>query len=100
VLTATQDAPYTYTVTVGDPDLDYGDVLTVTASTLPGWLTLIQTGPVTATLSGTPGDPREYQVVLRVTDRVGAFAEQSFTITVAEKPRYYIFLPLAIRNAP
>jgi hypothetical protein len=41
-----------------------------------------------------------HPVVLRVTDRAGAFTEQIFTITVAERPRYYIFLPLVLRNAP
>lgn len=51
----------------------------------------------TAALSGTPTEIGEYQVVLRVTDRAGAFTEQAFTITVAEKPRHYIwFLPLVL----
>jgi uncharacterized repeat protein (TIGR01451 family) len=96
-LTATQDIPYTYTITTTDPDLAYGDALTVTAPTLPAWLTLQDHGDGTATLSGTPTEVSEYPVVLRVTDRAGAFTEQSFTITV---PKRYIFLPLVLRGAP
>jgi len=89
---------YTYAVTAADPDLAYGDALTITAPTLPAWLTLVDQGNGTATLSGTPDTVGDYNVVLRVTDRFGAFAEQSFTITVKE--RHYIFLPLVVRNAP
>ncbi len=100
VLTATQDAPYTYAVAAADPDLDYGDALTITAPTLPAWLTLEDHGSGTATLSGTPTSVGDYGVVLRVTDRLGAFAEQPFTITVAERPRRYIFLPLILRGTP
>jgi hypothetical protein len=96
-LTATQDIPYTYAITTTDPDLPYGDALTVTAPTLPAWLTLTDHGDGTATLSGTPTEVSEYPVVLRVTDRAGAFTEQSFTITV---PKRYIFLPLVLRGAP
>jgi uncharacterized repeat protein (TIGR01451 family) len=102
VTTATQGVTYTYAVAATDPDLPYGDALTITAPTLPAWLTLTDHGDGTATLSGTPGSAQvgNHSVVLRVTDRAGAFAEQSFTITVAEMPRYFIFLPLVLRNTP
>ncbi len=100
VTTATQDALYTYTVTATDPDLAFGDALTLTAPTLPAWLTLTDHGDNTATLSGTPGDVDggQNRVVLHVTDHTGAFVEQEFTITVTEKPRYRIYLPLVIKN--
>ena len=102
VTTATQDAPYTYAVTTADPDLIHGDTLTLTAPTLPAWLTLTDHGDGTATLSGTPSnaDVGDYAVVLRVTDSSGLYATQSFTITVVEKPWYRIYLPLALRNTP
>jgi hypothetical protein len=84
VTTATQGVTYTYAVAATDPDLPYGDVLTVTALALPAWLTLTDHGNGMATLSGTPTNPDvgEHPVVLRVTDRIGAFAEQTFTITI------------------
>jgi len=66
------------------------------APALPAWLTLQDHG--TATLSGTPTDIGEYEVVLRVTDRAGALAEQVFTMTV-ERPRCCVFLPLVLRSA-
>jgi len=102
VTTATQGVLYTYAITTTDPDLPYGDALTVTAPVKPAWLTLTDHGNGTATLSGTPSSAHvgDHAVVLRAIDRAGAFAEQSFTITVAEKPRYSIFLPLVLRNTP
>ncbi len=100
VLTAMQDAPYTYAVATDDPDLIHGDSLTITAPTLPTWLTLVDHGDGTATLAGTPDDDDvgQHLVVLRVTDGEGTFAEQEFVITVSEKPRCYIYIPLVFRN--
>lgn len=99
VLTVTQDAPYIYAVTADDPDLIYGDGLTITAPVLPSWLTLDWTpGTNSGTLTGTPGTAGENTVKLRVMDGAGAFAEQEFVITVSEKPLWYIYLPLTLRN--
>lgn len=82
VLTATQDAPYTYTATAGD---DNGDALTITAPVFPSWLTLVDHGDGTATLSGTPtnADVGDHPVALRVADSSGLSDMQAFTITVA-----------------
>ncbi|HEX9985260.1 MAG TPA: cadherin domain-containing protein, partial [Thermoanaerobaculia bacterium] len=52
VTAATEDAAYTYNVTTSDPDV--GDTRTITAPTKPAWLTLVDNGDGTATLSGTP----------------------------------------------
>src|SRR5262249_42866527 len=49
---ATEDATYTYAI--GANDVDLGTSLTITSTTLPTWLTLIDNGDGTATLSGTP----------------------------------------------
>ena len=95
--TTVQGAPYAYTATAGDKN---GDALTIAATLLPAWLTLDDHGDGTATLAGTPASVGDYQVVLRVTDQLGAFVEQSFTITVAEGPHYYLFLPLVLRGTP
>jgi hypothetical protein len=85
VTTATQDQVYTYYIEVTDPDLAFGDILTITATTKPGWLTLTKTGSTTATLSGTPTNAQvgDHSVILKVTDKGGLSATQSFTITVA-----------------
>ncbi|MGC8839633.1 MAG: putative Ig domain-containing protein, partial [Anaerolineae bacterium] len=85
VLTATQGVTYTYAVAAADPDLAYGDALTITAPTLPAWLTLVDHGDGTATLSGTPGnaDVGDHPVALRVTDSGGLSDTQAFTVTVA-----------------
>ncbi|MBU0493555.1 MAG: DUF11 domain-containing protein [Chloroflexi bacterium] len=98
VTTATQDVPYTYAVTADDPDLIHGDALTITAPTLPVWLTLEDHGDGTATLSGTPtnADVGEHTVVLRVIDSGGLTDTQTFTITVWGR----IYLPLVLRNTP
>jgi len=87
---------YTYTVIANDPDLIWGDLLTITAPTLPTWLALTKQGAVTATLSGTPAstDTGQHAVVLRVIDSGGLQGTQSFTITVSSR----VYLPLVLRN--
>ncbi|MBN1920855.1 MAG: DUF11 domain-containing protein [Anaerolineae bacterium] len=98
VTTATQGTLYTATVTATDADLIHGDTLTLTASTLPGWLTLTDHGDGTAALSGTPtcADGGRHTVVLRVTDSGGLFDTQTFNITVWSR----VYLPLVLRNTP
>src|SRR5690606_14523663 len=74
---------YPYAVAVSDRD---GDAVTITAFSIPAWLTLTDNGDGTATLSGTPaaGDVGEHDIVLEVADEAGSAAEQTFTITVEE----------------
>jgi len=77
VTTATEDIAYTYTITTEDVD---GDVVTVSASGLPSWLTL--SGD---TLSGTPteGDTGSEITITATDDGDGALtATQIFTIVV------------------
>ena len=76
--TATEDAAYSYTFTVND--VDVGDTLTLSAPTLPAWLSF-DTG--TGILSGTPTNAEvgTHNVVLRVNDGT-VDVDQSFTITV------------------
>jgi len=76
---ATVSVVYTYDVTATDSDA--GDVLTITATTKPGWLALTDHGGGTAILSGTPDTAGEYAVVLQVSDGE-ARDTQAFTITV------------------
>jgi hypothetical protein len=81
VTAATEDAAYSYTITTGDVD---GDALTITAPTLPAWLTLIDNGDGTATLSGTPTNAEvgAHSVVLEVSDSA-ATGTQNFTLNVS-----------------
>lgn len=99
-LAAMQEQPYTYTVIAADPDLRQGDTLILTAVTLPTWLTLSDSGGGAGELGGIPSqaDVGNHTVILRVTDRAGAFTEQAFVITVTRKSSYDIYLPLAIKN--
>ncbi|WP_309381286.1 putative Ig domain-containing protein [Cerasicoccus frondis] len=73
-----EDALYSYAVATSDPDL--GDIVTVTTSDLPAWLTFDGT-----TLSGTPtnGDVGSYDITLTATDLEGATDTQAFSITVS-----------------
>jgi hypothetical protein len=77
VRTARQESLYSYTVRTND--IDVGDLVTVTATTKPSWLSFDGT-----TLSGTPSRSvwGEYRVVLLATDVLGATATQSFNIMV------------------
>ncbi|MGB3535530.1 MAG: putative Ig domain-containing protein [Microcoleaceae cyanobacterium] len=81
-LTATQSSAYTYNIVVNDPDV--GDNVTITATTLPDWLTLTDNGDSTATLSGTPSQAElgDHTVGLQVEDSVGEVDSQSFTLNV------------------
>lgn len=101
ITTAQADEPYLYTVIADDADMVAGDVLTITAPTLPGWLTLTQTGAITATLSGMPtaADVGEHPVALLVTDRDGLTGTQAFSITVEPAPWFRVYLPLVCRDA-
>ncbi|MFB2669977.1 putative Ig domain-containing protein [Shewanella xiamenensis] len=77
---ATQDAAYSYTLVATDSDV--GDSVTLSAVTLPSWLSF---NPATGVLSGTPGNANvgSHAVMLRATDVDGLTAEQSFSIVVA-----------------
>ena len=79
---ATQGVLYTYSIVVAD--IDAGDTVTITAPTLPGWLTFTDHHNGTATLSGTPTNDNvgPHAVTLQARDSAGAIATQSFTITV------------------
>ncbi|WP_457652691.1 Ig-like domain-containing protein [Rhodocaloribacter sp.] len=78
---AVQGLAYTYAVTADDAD---GDALTITAPTLPAWLSLSDHGDGTASLDGTPdgADVGDHPVVLRLSDGIVS-VDQSFTVTVA-----------------
>ena len=84
ITSADEGVLYTYNITTHDND-DAGTSLTITAPTLPSWLTLTDNGDGTAVLEGTPphGVPRDNPVTLRVTDPNGDFTEQSFVIVVS-----------------
>jgi parallel beta-helix repeat protein/predicted outer membrane repeat protein len=88
VLDVLEDALYTYDIAATDEDQE--EVLTVTAPTLPFWLTLTQTANGEATLTGTPSnetiDPNfageNYDVVIEVKDTQNIIVQQVFTIAV------------------
>lgn len=80
VTSATQNVNYVYNIVAEDPE---NEVLTITATVLPEWLTLVDNGDGTAILSGTPAEaPAEgYAVTLNVSDSHNS-TEQSFVIDV------------------
>ena len=95
---ATEDSKYTYTAVA--TDVNSGDTVTLSETTIPSWLTFTSsTGELTGTPSnenvGTTGN----NVVLRATDSKGASAVQSFTIVVANTNDAPTFTSIAIGNA-
>ena len=86
VTAATEGTVYTYNITT--TDANSGDTLAITATTIPGWLTLTDNGNRTATLTGTPADADvgNHTVDLVVTDDgTGSLTgTQSFTVAVAD----------------
>ncbi|MFN8596437.1 MAG: Ig-like domain-containing protein [Anaerolineae bacterium] len=91
---ASPGAGYAYDVLVADNDTDA--TFTIASVTKPAWLTLIDHGDGTATLSGTPDDHDSgaHTVELRVTDNGGQAVTQRFSITVG----VHVYLPLITRN--
>ncbi len=67
VLSAPEDQPYSYTLTVDD--INTTDTITLSAPVKPSWATFSWTpGSKSALLAGTPPQPGNYNVTLRVTD--------------------------------
>jgi hypothetical protein len=78
--TAWFNETYSHTIRAGDAN---GGALAISATGLPAWLTLVDNGDATATLSGVPTDSlaSSHEITLRVGD--GQFVtEQSFTLQV------------------
>ncbi|TVR18192.1 MAG: hypothetical protein EA391_02905, partial [Balneolaceae bacterium] len=75
---------YTYNVETSDPD---GDPVTVSAITLPDWLSFMADDGGTGTLEGTPSesDIGDHDVVLQASDGEDT-TTQEFTIEVREAP--------------
>ena len=86
---------YLYSVVVTDPDTS--DRMTISAPTLPSWLTLIPSGNGTAILIGRPGlgNLGTHPVVLLVSDNgtPSRFATRSFEVKVnkRDRPRFLRF---------
>jgi hypothetical protein len=95
--TARVDTLYSYDIAASDVNLSQGDVLTISATLKPDWLSLTDNGDGTAALFGTPtdADVGDHPVTLRVTDLDGAFDTQSFLISVMDDVITY--LPLVVK---
>ena len=81
VTDAIEGEPYSYVVTAVDAELD---AITLTAPTIPSWLSFTDNLDGSGLLEGTPGseDVGDHTVVLRATDRPDDYAFQNFVITV------------------
>ncbi|MEL4244889.1 VCBS domain-containing protein, partial [Shewanella xiamenensis] len=80
--TATEDADFSFVVPAGTfADIDTGDTLTLSTSSLPPWLHF---DAATGTFSGTPtnGDVGTTHVTLTATDSSGAKVSTTFELTV------------------
>jgi len=98
ITTTNEDSVYTYTITVSDED---GDISTITANTLPNWLTLTDNGDNTATLTGTPLQQHlgNNSVIIVANDQNGGVTNHSFTISVANVNDAAIFTSSDITTA-
>ncbi len=100
VARAYQDVAYTYNIVSTDADTPFP---TLTAPTLPSWLTLTDNGNGTGTLTGTPAasDTSPASVTLRVNDGVNDPVDQTFSITIDRPPVVSITSPgIAPVNIP
>jgi hypothetical protein len=82
---ATVDVLYTYSISAADPDAGETAILTFSAPTIPGWLSLSDNGDGTAILSGVPAVndvTGDNNVVLEITDPRGLSNSQSFVVNI------------------
>lgn len=81
ITTAVQDAPYVYSVTAGDPDIPFGDVLTFTLKQAPQYMAV---GATTGIIAWVPqaNQVGQHPIVVAVQDTAGLVDTQNFTITV------------------
>ena len=81
-IVANEDVAYLYNVVASDENND--DILAITSSTLPAWLTLTDNGDGTAVLTGAPTntDVGPDEITLIVTDNLGLSDSQTFTILI------------------
>ncbi|MDM8564603.1 cadherin-like domain-containing protein [Candidatus Halobeggiatoa sp. HSG11] len=91
-----KDTLYTYDIITNDADTD--DTLTITAPTLPTWLSLTDNGDDTATLTGTATESGIHNLTLQVSDGT-VNVDQSFTITVNESLPNNALIPPTVLNA-
>lgn len=99
VVGATEETLYTYNITTTDADVS--DTVTITAPTLPTWLTTFtDNGDGTATLTGTPadGEAGDYDVVLEASDGTDT-VQHAFPITVADTNHPPVIDSIAVTNA-
>ncbi|MEM7106946.1 MAG: putative Ig domain-containing protein, partial [Bacteroidota bacterium] len=92
-----EDSNYIYNLIVADDDIVFGDMVSFDfLGSLPMWLMF---DPLTTTLSGTPLNDNvgSYDIVIRVSDNVGAFVDQNFTLVVnnTNDEPFFISVPVA-----
>lgn len=82
VTALSEDSVYSYDISVSDSD---DTSLIISATSKPSWLTLVDNGNGTATLSGTPtnDDTGNNSITLRVSDDENGIDTQSFVLVVS-----------------
>lgn len=86
---------YRYNIVATDQDIIFGDTITITAPTLPGWLEFTDNHDGTALLVGiAPFVVSTYTVHLLVTDSHALTATQNFTITTVDNSPFFESLPV------
>ncbi|MCP4542676.1 MAG: tandem-95 repeat protein [Chloroflexi bacterium] len=105
VTTATEDLLYTYNISTVLSSLTRrfmaASELQIAALLKPAWLSLVDTGDGTATLSGTPGDTHigSHAVILQVTDGSGAGDTQAFDVVVQNTNDLPLFTSSPVEEA-
>ena len=96
---AEEDAEYFQLIRTEDPDA--GDMRTISAPTLPAWLSLTDKRNGSATLTGTPGndDVGEHEIELQVTDMAGESDIRTFEILVTNTEDSPAFTSTPVTNA-
>ncbi|MEM7800830.1 MAG: putative Ig domain-containing protein [Chloroflexota bacterium] len=101
ITSVTQGERYLYNITVSDPNT--AESITISATILPDWLTLVDAKDGTATLSGIPtaASIGSHTVSLSAQDKAGLSGTQTFAVIVEDaaipdptQTESFIFIPL------
>jgi hypothetical protein len=83
---ATTGEIYNYEIIVADPDPF--DTISITAESIPEWLSFVDNGNGSATLSGTPDQAGNFEVVLKasdgLSDTIQEFIIDAITVNISE----------------
>ena len=99
IISTLEDSEYAYTIMV--QDVDHDAIISIHAESIPNWLTFLDNGRGTATLTGIPENEHvgSYAILITGTDGIAEPISQAFTITVVNTNDPPVITTLSLPSA-